>query len=223
MTFSAPLSKKELKYGLVYLGISLILIPLLLALLPLREGQMNGLYYLINFTVITLILRRFLLENFKIAINQLFPVLYYGALGYLGYEAFGRVLTVVTLNIDPEFLNINDQSIYAMLQEDFLIMAIGTVLLAPVAEECFFRGLIFRGMYDRNPVFAYVLSMVMFSAIHVAGYLGTVTTLQFLLCFIQYLPAGYCLCFAYRHSGTIVSPILLHTFINALGIASFVR
>ena len=223
MTFSAPLSKKELKYGLIYLGISLILIPLLLALLPLREGQMNGLYYLLNFTAITLILRHFLLENFKIAVDQLFPVLYYAALGYLGYETFGRIFTVVTLNIDPEFLNINDQTIYAMLQEDFLPMAIGTVLLVPVAEECFFRGLIFRGMYDRNPIFAYVLSMVMFSAIHVAGYLGTVTPLQFLLCFIQYLPAGYCLCFAYRHSGSIFSPILLHTFINALGIASFVR
>ena len=46
---------------------------------------------------------------------------------------------------------------------------------------------------------------------------------QLLLCFIQYLPAGYCLCFAYRRSGTIISPIIVHAVVNAMSMIAVTR
>jgi membrane protease YdiL (CAAX protease family) len=103
-----------------------------------------------------------------------------------------------------------------MLQEEFSLVAFGIVVLVPVVEETLFRGMIFRNLYDRSPAGAYLISMFAFAAIHVTGYIGSVEPVYILLSFLQYLPAGYCLCFAYRRSGTIISPILMHMIVNAV-------
>ena len=44
--------------------------------------------------------------------------------------------------------------------------------------------------------------------------------LTLLLCFLQYLPAGYCLAWCYANTGTIVTPILMHMIVNAYGISA---
>ena len=40
------------------------------------------------------------------------------------------------------------------------------------------------------------------------------------MCFVQYLPAGLMLAWSYEKSNTIVTPILIHTVINAIAIYS---
>lgn len=222
MIFSKKPTEKETRWGLAYLATSLLLIPPVLSLLPLSSGQLNFLYYVLNFCAVVWIFRSFLESALSVALDRPFYTLYYAALAYLGICALGQILEFV-LQIFPDFSNVNDQGILSMLQEDPLLMAVGTVILVPVAEECFYRGLIFRNLYDRRPVLAYLISMVAFAAIHVVGYVGTCDPLRLLLCFTQYLPAGYCLCFAYRHSGTILSPILVHALVNAVSIYSAVR
>ena len=69
----------------------------------------------------------------------------------------------------------------------------------------------------------YVVSMVVFAAIHTVGYVESEEPVILLLCFLQYLPAGYCLCWCYRQSGNILSPILMHILFNASSILSLVR
>lgn len=222
MIFSKKPTEKETRRGFAYLATSLLLIPPVLSLLPLSSGQLNFLYYVLNFCAVVWIFRSFLESALSVALDRPFYTLYYTALAYLGTCALGQILEFA-LQIFPDFSNVNDQGILSMLQEDPLLMAVGTVILVPVAEECFYRGLIFRNLYDRHPVLAYLISMVAFAAIHVVGYIGTCDPLRLLLCFTQYLPAGYCLCFAYRHSGTILSPILVHALVNAVSIYSAVR
>ena len=221
MRFSPALSKQELKSGFVYLAVSLLLIPSFLSFLPFSPGKLNFIYYLLNFFAAVFIFRRFLWSSLQVALDRPFPTLYYSALGYLGHTAIGELLMVLILMVFPNFSNINDQGILSMLEADFYLMAIGTIFLVPVAEECFYRGLLFRGLYDRSPLIAYTASMLAFAFIHVMGYIGEFAPLQLLLCFIQYLPAGYCLCFAYRYGGSIVSPIIVHIFINAVAIWKF--
>jgi membrane protease YdiL (CAAX protease family) len=65
-----------------------------------------------------------------------------------------------------------------------------------------------------------ILSICLFSLVHLLGYIGQYTPLQFFLAFLQYVPAGIALCGAYITSGTIFAPILLHTAINGLGMLS---
>ena len=223
MIMPTKLTKKELTAGFIYLALSFFLLPIALGFLPVGEGKLNFIYYCVNFLAVILIFRRFLTDSVKIALERPFATLYYGALAYLGYEATGRIFSVVILTYFPEFFNVNDQSVLAMMESDLHLMIVGTVLLVPIAEECFYRGLFFRSLYDRCPVLAYIVSMVTFSALHVVGYIGYYEPLHLLLCFLQYLPAAYCLCFAYRRSGTIVSPILVHTLVNTMSISYAMR
>ena len=106
-----------------------------------------------------------------------------------------------------------------LLKENFYLMAAGVVILVPVAEETFYRGLIFGGLYSRSKATAYVVSSLLFSAIHVLGYIGSYEPVHLLLCFLQYLPAAYCLNFAYRYGGTILAPIFMHMLTNLFAIS----
>ena len=224
MIYSTQPKKKEKLFGYIYLFIDLFVLPLVLGtvngMLPvqLTSGQLNFVYYFINLAVILAVFRKFLFQSLKDALRAPFANLWYGLLGYMGSNVLTRMLTVGLLLIFPSFANINDQAVGQILREDFALMAVGTILLVPIAEETLFRGLIFRGLYDRSPVAAYLVSMTAFAAMHVAGYIGQAEPLTLLLCFLQYLPAGYCLCFAYRRSGTILSPIVTHMIVNAMAV-----
>ena len=120
----------------------------------------------------------------------------------------------------PDFSNVNNDHILSMADEQFTLMAVGAIFLAPFAEEVLFRGLVFRGLFDKHPLLAYGLSMTLFAMVHISGYIGKFDPLLLALCFLQYLPAGYCLCFAYHRSGTILAPILMHMLANIAAVYS---
>ena len=105
-----------------------------------------------------------------------------------------------------------------MASGNFPIVVIGTVLLVPMAEETLYRGLIFGFLYTKNRLAAYLVSAAVFSAIHLLGYIGSYSAPHLLLAFIQYLPAGFVLAEAYRFSGSIFAPIVIHGGINAIGL-----
>ena len=228
-SFTDAPSQRETKWGLVYLPVSLLVLPTLLqagnGLLaaPLSAARLNFVYYCINFAAVVWIFRRFLNTQLKAALRIPFPVLWYAILGYLGSQALGELLGILIYLIFPGFVNVNDQSVTALLGQDFRLMAFATILLVPVAEETLYRGLIFRGLYGKSPIAAYLVSMGVFAAIHVIGYIGTFDPLHLLLCFVQYLPAGFCLAWCYRQTGTILTPILMHLITNAMGVYYAVR
>ena len=124
---------------------------------------------------------------------------------------------MIILVIYPEFSNVNDDTISVMVQQNFPLMVIGTVVLVPITEELLFRGLIFRGIYNRSRFWAYAISAVAFSLPHVVGYIGMFDPLLLLLCFVQYLPAGLCLSWAYARADSIFAPVLMHMVINLIG------
>ena len=190
--------------------------------IPLTEAKLNFLYYCINFVGAVWIFRNFLGDSLRAAVRRLFPTLWYAALGYLGMQALGNLLTYLLIFIAPDFSNLNDLSLTLMARSEPLL-ALALVLLVPVAEECFFRGLLFRNLCNRNPLVAYLISMAAFSAIHVVGFLGSLSPVHLLISFIQYLPAAYCLCWCYHQTGTIITPILMHTLVNAMGVYNTVR
>ena len=224
-----PLTRGETRNGFIYMAISLIALPWLLSegnaflAKPLSLGKVNFIYYFINFAVIVWLCRKFLSQSLSIALKIPFPVVWYGILGYLGSKALGELLGILTLLLYPDFSNINDQTIISMLREDSQLIIWGTVLLVPVVEELFFRGLIFRNLHGKNQVAAYLVSMVLFSLIHVAGYIGAFSPLHLFLCFLQYLPASFCLCWCYCQTGTIITPMVMHAVTNAMSIYYLTR
>lgn len=223
-TLSVTPTKKELLWGLVYLALELLVLPsllvLLLGLLPvtLSAGRMNALYFLINFAAVTFLFRRFLAASWRYSAERFGRVFFSALRGYMLYWAGSLAVSMLVLSIDPEFANVNDGSIAAMAAEDYGIIAFSTIVLVPITEELLFRGTLFGGLYHRSPLAAFVISSLAFCAVHITGYIGLYPAKTLLLCFIQYLPAGLALGWAYARSGSIFAPVLMHIFINATGI-----
>ena len=220
MKFSTKPSRRETIWGGVYLILYLFVMPWLVPLLArlsgadLNAAQVNFIYFTINFAATTVIFRKYLLRSLKDALKVPGPTLWYSILGYLGSQLLGSYVVMFILQIEPDFANVNDAAISSMVSQDYALMAIGAVIMAPITEELLFRGLIFRGLYDRSPLAAHLMSIVIFAAIHVSSYIGYYDLKTLALCFLQYLPAAYCLNFAYRYGGSILAPILMHILTN---------
>ena len=223
---SVSLTKKERILGWIYYLIQLLALPFLLSLVnflignPLNESLLNFLYFLVNFLCVLLIFFRFFKKNSKNAITAPLRCLWYAGAGIAFFWGLSYAVQILIVMVSPDFFNVNDASINDMAQENYGLIALGTVLLVPLAEEALYRGLIFGQFYNRKPVAAYLISCCVFASVHVVGYIGSYEPLQLALCFLQYLPAGIALGWAYTKSDTIWSPILMHMAINAIGIAS---
>ena len=218
------LNSKELYFGAAYLLFDAIfLAPILQALnlllpTPLPQSMVNFLFFSINFGAVLLIFRKYLSAQLKLLPDVMGKVLGVAAVGLFAYWAMNFVLVQVLLEIDPGFFSINDVTVQSLVAEDYSLMFIGTVILVPIAEESLFRGLLFRGLHDRSPFLAWLLSILLFAGVHVMNYLGAYPASTIFLCFLQYIPAGVCLAGAYRVSGSIFCPILIHATVNFLGV-----
>jgi membrane protease YdiL (CAAX protease family) len=217
------LTSNETIFGYIYFLLQLLIIPAMVAAvsmvlqISLSETMLNVIFFAINFVVVLILFRKFLAANFAVFTAHPWWILRWAGVGFLIYMAGNTLFSLVVTTLFPDFANINDAVIMEMVQDHFGLMTVGTVLLVPVAEECFYRGLIFRNLYDRHPVLAYGVSMVIFSLAHVAGYVLLEDFGTLALCFVQYLPAGFALAYAYRRSGSIFASILIHMTVNQMG------
>ena len=218
------LNRSETWLGWIYWAVQLLVLPTVIdAVLPLlgldlSVIQFNFIFFALNFLFLTVIFHRFLGEHTKLALKQPFRVLRYAFGGYVFFWISTTVIGIVTAHFVPSFSNVNDAAIMQMAASDYTLTAIGTVLLAPVAEELMYRGLLFGSLHHRSPAGAFILSTIVFAAIHVVGYIGLYRPLILVLCFLQYIPAGLCLGWAYTRSGNIWTPILAHIAINQTSI-----
>lgn len=218
------LSSQETIAGAVYLAFQLLLLPTLLTWFnnrlaqPLNEGELNFVYYLVNFMAMLLIFHDFLGRSAR-QVGQ-HPIYFVEALilGFVFYYACNWLTTWLIGQLVPNFSNYNDEAIAAMSSTNYFLMFIGTVVLVPPVEECVFRGLIFRNLYSKSPWAAYIVSILAFAIIHIIGYIGKYSPLELLMAVLQYLPAGLCLAWSYTKADTIFAPILIHAAINYVGI-----
>lgn len=224
----APLlaSRKEMSFGWRYLAFQAVFLsPLLyravtLLRLPLDSAGLNFLFFCLNFGVAAVCFRSFLGNTLRASGSRL-PRILLTALGFFClYQILIRLTALLIVTLDPGFANVNDAGISDLGRENFLLTAIGTVLLVPTAEEVLHRGVVFGSLYRRSRFAAYLVSTLLFAAIHVVNYIGYADTLTLALCYLQYLPAGICLAAAYEVSGSVLSPILIHTAVNAIGMAA---
>lgn len=223
---SVSITKTEGVWGLVYFIFQLIALPIVLVAIshmlptPLSEVQLNFVFFALNFIFVTVILHRFLIGNLKCALSAPKRCLQAAGAGMGFYWISSYVVGIIIILLYPDFANVNDDSIAGLAQDNFALMAVGTVLLAPITEEALFRGVIFGGLYKKSPIAAYCVSILGFSALHVVGYIGQYEPMHLLLCLLQYIPASFCLCWAYVRADSIWAPILIHTLNNTIAILS---
>jgi membrane protease YdiL (CAAX protease family) len=220
---SVRLTDKEQIWAIVYLLVSYFLLPELLHIMnsrlhtPLSAVWLNFLYFSLNFIFIFWIFHNFFHRSLVYAGENMGAFLLAVVAGSAAYWLCNWGYSQLLRLFFPSFLNLNDSSIGGMIHENYVIMFLGTVIFVPITEEALHRGLIFGSLYPKSHAAAYLLSTAIFSAIHILGFVGIYSSLDLILAFVQYIPAGLILAWVYRRSGSIFAPILMHAMINAAG------
>ena len=219
-TAALSLNEQEQLLGWTYLAAELLVLPTVIALLGEQFGSFsdsvaNFIYYLINGVCCAFIFRNTLhssLINAGLRVGTLLGTVIGGFLVLLGAN---QIMTSLSNALIPGFVNSNNAFVAGMVRENPLLMTVGTVILVPLAEECLFRGLLFADLRGRNRMGAYLLSVLGFCAVHVAGYIGQADGLTLALCFCQYIPAGIVLCASCEKTESLFTPMLIHAAVNA--------
>ena len=221
------MTRRELLLGWSYLLIAEFVLSTVLYLVSdllgasLSLSTLNILYFVINFICVVGIFHKFLWSSVKAAWEKPWKCLWCVCKGLVCYYAFTFLVTcVIAPWAVPNFSNVNDAAIMEISKERPIIFGFGLIFLVPVAEEVFFRGLLFQGFYRKNQKFAFWLSVCCFAAIHIADFIGREDFKTLLFCFVQYLPAGIALANAYVASDTIITPILMHIIINLIAVTA---
>jgi membrane protease YdiL (CAAX protease family) len=125
-------------------------------------------------------------------------------LAYLGFAVI-----FASLVADPEQVDVADELGFDQSTLGAISAGILIVIVAPLAEEVFFRGFFFGGLRARMPfVWAALISGAFFGSIHL--------TTGNLAVGVQLSVLGIVLAYLYERSGSLWSPIALHTINNGL-------
>ena len=225
MKLSLTVNNREKYIGLFYLLFQLFVLPEMMVLLngflktPLSVGNLNLIMFGINFLVVAGVFHSFLWKSLSRIFREPWRVLKAAFVGFCVYYVSNIALSNLLLWISPDFFNVNDQNVLTIVGENHFLSTLCIVVLVPIVEETLYRGVVFGGIYRKSPWAAYLVSTVAFAAIHVIGYIGSYSPVQLLLCFLQYLPAGLCLGWAYAKSDCIWASILMHMTINQIGLS----
>ena len=174
---------------------------------------------LFSVVLLAVLFHRYLGKSFRQARN--FPRRFIVAVlaGVVIYYFGTTIMTYLTQLIEPGLENINDNTIETLAGSGPVLTMIYAILLAPLVEELLFRGLIFTSLRPHSRFWAYAVSMVAFSLIHVMGYVGQYPLHILALCFVQYLPASFALAWALEYSGSIWASICLHMLANTIAMS----
>lgn len=220
------MNSTEKVLGWLYMAFSLLALPTVLSWLngnlaaPMNEGTWHFVLYLTNFVFIICIFHRFLRDSLISAWRDIWNFIQAVILGYVAYLAASKAMNFLMSHLLPGFFNLNDAAISAMAKTNYTLMVISVVFLVPPVEEVLYRGLIFRSLWQKSKVAAYLLSMAAFAAIHIQSYIRSADITQLLLCFLQYLPAGVCLAWTYSKADNILAPTVVHAVVNAVAIGA---
>lgn len=219
----ASMSRSEKIFGVIWLVLQPFLgylMGLLNGLLPdpLGSGTLNFVTCLVNFLVIVCIFSHFLRESLVAAWRGLWAFAQAVILGFVFYWACDWLVDWLLSYLFPDYSPLVDSAIAALSGSNRYLMIIGVAILAPVIEETLYRGLVFRNLWKKHKVAAYIVSMLVFAAVHTLAHIGTQDITTLVLCFLRYLPAGLCLAWTYSKADNVFAPTLVHAAINVISI-----
>jgi uncharacterized protein len=146
--------------------------------------------------------------HFGLRRTRFWPTVGWSALGLVSFYVFAATYSVL---LQPE----GEQTVAEDLGADestLALIAAGilVIVIAPVAEEFFFRGFFYRALRSRFRIAtAALIDGVVFGAVHFTGS----DTLQ-ILPILAVL--GFVFCLVYERTGTLFAPIALHTVNNTI-------
>lgn len=206
-----------------------VLFPALVGIISVkRPGLLTGVQYNLIYyctsTVLTFaLLGKFLRRSFDSLLDNFLGCVKAFLFGWLIYFAIAMVagFAMAALGITEE--SPNNQAVSVLIGEDRSIMLALTLFVAPVVEECIFRGGVFCGFYRRNRILAYVASILLFSLYHVWQYIAITGDFGYLVFILSYVPASFVLCWVYEKSGSVWTSIFFHICNNLYAFSVMVK
>ena len=225
---SGGMDRTERVAGTIFFLVYLLVLPLLAGRIfdflevaldtTIGASLRNVLYYYLLFAVTVLLFHSYLartssrfLDNLNLSLSTLL-------LGLLVFYGANELLYRVCNVLFDSRTNLNDMTIAAQVASAPRMTVLIVVLLAPFVEEVLFRGLVFGCLKDKSRIFAYLLSCALFALLHVWNAALSQWDLGYLILMLQYLVPGLVFAWAYEHSGTLWTSILLHALVNALSL-----
>ena len=217
------LTKQEKRWGWVYLAAQMLVIPSVVAMVCMARGitseaDMNLICFYLNAVLAVVVFRKLLVKSIDRCRGNRKQTLMTALRGFGLYWLASLLVMAMILLLKPDFANVNDQSVSAMVGERPVLMTVAVVFAAPLAEECLFRGWMFTGLAEKSRTLAYMVTCVFFSGVHILPYIGTYDALTLLLCFLQYLAPSFVLCRTCARDDSLCAPLLLHMTINTVAL-----
>jgi uncharacterized protein len=127
----------------------------------------------------------------------------------------GGLLTVLLQAISGEQVEAPEQVGEHLPAVGTAITVVYAIVIAPIGEELFFRGIMFRALRDRHGFWVGAVgSSIGFGLIHFIP--GSAIDAALLMTVMFF--TGIALCFIYERRRTIVAPIAAHVTFNVIGI-----
>ena len=223
------LKKSEFWGAMILLALHGILFPTLVGIVSvLKPGLLTGVQYNLIYycasTVLTFaLLGKFLRRSFDSLLDNFIGCVKAFLFGWLIYFAVAMAAGFAMAALGATEGNPNNQAVSVLIGEDRGVMLALTLFVAPVVEECIFRGGIFCGLYRRNRILAYAASILLFSLYHVWQYIAVTGDFGYLVFILSYVPASFVLCWVYEKSGSVWTSIFFHICNNLYAFSVMVK
>ena len=210
--------------GWVYFPVHVFVLPLTLgAALAAVRGELpsdvtcNVWYYLIGlvFTLIAMwgLLRRSY-DTLSGSILRCIGILF----AAYGLDVLLSLVLQLGAGLIGELPSPNNDAVTRLAAADHKRMIAVAVFMAPLVEECLFRGVLFGAIRPRSRFWAYVVSIAAFALYHVWQYAFMYQDARLLLSALRYVPVSAALTFCYEQTRSIWPPVFFHMFINAMSL-----
>ena len=222
--WSDPMPRGARIAGWVYLPVHVFVLPLTLgAALAAVRGELpsdvtcNVWYYLIGLAFTLVAMWGLLRRSYDTLSGSILR-----CIGIL-FAAYGLdVLLSLVLQLGAGFIgelpSPNNDAVTRLAAADHKRMIAVAVLMAPLVEECLFRGVLFGAIRPRSRFWAYVVSIALFALYHVWQYALMYQDARLLLSALRYVPVSAALAFCYEQTRSIWPPVFFHMFINAMSL-----
>ena len=225
-SFDDLMLRRERICGWIWLPIHMIVLPLFLVPVlylligqdKLTDASANVIYYLITFVFVLIAFWNFLRESFDRFVGNLRRAILVMALAY----GLQLVLTLVLQGLMDVFGQLptpNNDAIDALADIEYNKTFAVAVLMAPIAEEVLFRGVLFGTLARRRRWLGWVVSIAVFCVYHVWQFAVLEQDWKVLLSALEYIPLSAAITYCYDRTETIWTPIFFHIFTNSLALA----
>ena len=180
----------------------------------------NMIYYYVLFAFTVIVFHDFIGKTTRRLADAVGEACRTTVVGLVALYGLNELVYRLTNLLVKNHTNLNDTTISTRISNAPRVTILIVILLAPFVEEVLFRGLVFGGLKGRNRLLAYIVSCLLFAALHVWQFAVEQQDITYFLLMVQYLMPGLVLAWAYDHSGTVWAPFAIHAVSNALSVWS---